>query len=113
MRSTVPQSRRRRAHPCRSGGRQPRPEDHRIRCGLVLIKSLLVAGVVALPLPALALGVRGLRRRRGLSADDRASFVMLVVLRMLVLLLVLALSGIILLSAVGAMVRDLELPSLV
>ncbi|MGY1602554.1 hypothetical protein [Geodermatophilus sp. SYSU D00815] len=79
----------------------------------MLIELLLVAGVVALPLPALALGVRGVGRRRGLSADDRASIVVLVALRVLTLLLVVALSGVVLLSAVGAMVRDLELPSLV
>ncbi|WP_448624843.1 hypothetical protein [Geodermatophilus sp. URMC 64] len=79
----------------------------------MLIESLLVAGVVALPLPAMALGVRGVSRRRGLRAEDRASFVTLVALRVLVLLLVFALSGITLLSAIGAMIRDLELPSLV
>jgi len=79
----------------------------------VVIKALLVAGVLALPLPALALGMRGLTRRRGLSTDDRASFAALVALRVLTLLLVLALSAVVLLSAVGAMIRDLELPSLV
>jgi hypothetical protein len=78
----------------------------------VLIKSLLVAGVVALPLPALALGVRGVRRRRGLPTADRASYVLLVTLRVLTLLLVVALSGVILLAAIGAMIRDLDLPSL-
>ena len=89
------------------------PDDHRIRCGLVVIEWLLIAGVVVLPLPALALGVRGVGRRRGLSAEDRASFVLLVCLRVVVLLLVLALSGVVLLAAIGALVRDLELPSLV
>jgi hypothetical protein len=79
----------------------------------VLIKSLLVAGVVALPLPALVLGARGVARRRGHSVDDRASLVVVVVLRALVLLLVAALSGVVLLAAIGAMVRDLDLPSLV
>ena len=78
-----------------------------------MIKSLLTAGVVVLPLPALALGMRGVGRRRGLSAEDRASFVMLLVLRVLTMLLVFALSGVVLLSAIGAMIRDLELPSLV
>jgi hypothetical protein len=84
-----------------------------IRCGLVLIESLLIAGVVVLPLPAMALGVRGVSRRRGLRAEDRASFVTLVALRVLVLVLVFVLSGVTLLSAIGAMIRDLELPSLV
>ena len=79
----------------------------------MLIKWLLVAGVVVLPLPALAMGLRGIGRRRGLSDEDRASFVLLVILRVITLLLVLALSGVVLLSAVGAMIRDLELPSLV
>jgi hypothetical protein len=79
----------------------------------VLIKSLLIAGVAVLPLPALVLGVRGAGRRRGLSTDDRASFVLLVVLRVLTLLLVFALSAVTLLSAIGALVRDLDLPSLV
>jgi hypothetical protein len=85
----------------------------RIRCGLVLIKSLLIAGVLVLPLPALGLGLRGVGRHRGLSADDRAPFVMLVTLRVLILLLVFALSAVILLAAVGAIVRDLALPNLV
>ena len=79
----------------------------------MLINWLLIAGVAVLPLPALALGVRGVRRRRGLSAEDRASFVLLVVLRVLVLLLVFALSAVVLLSAIGGMVRRLELPTMV
>jgi hypothetical protein len=79
----------------------------------VLIESLLVAGVVVLPLPSLALGVRGVARHRGLSIDDKVSFVLLVILRVVTLLLVFALSGVVLLSAIGAMIRDLELPSLV
>lgn len=79
----------------------------------MLIKSLLIAGVLVLPLPALALGLPGIGRRRGLSAEDRASFVLLVILRVVTLLLVFALSGVVLLSAIGAMIRDLDLPSLV
>jgi hypothetical protein len=79
----------------------------------VVIELLLVAGVVVLPLPALVMGVRGVALRRGLSVDDRASFVVLVVLRVLSLLLVFALSGVVLLSAIGAMIRDLQLPTLV
>jgi hypothetical protein len=79
----------------------------------VVIESLLVVGVVVLPLPALVMGVRGVAQRRGLSVDDRASFAVLLVLRLLTVLLVFALSGVVLLSAIGAMVRDLELPTLV
>src|SRR3954447_622125 len=107
MRSTVAQFRSRTLLPMTAA--QPEP----IRCGLVVIDSLLVAGVVVLPLPALALGVRGVSHRQGLSAEDRASFVMLLILRGLTLLLVFALSAVVLLSAIGAMIRDLELPSLV
>jgi hypothetical protein len=79
----------------------------------VIIESFLVAGVVVLPLPSLALGVRGVGRHPGLSVDDRVSFVLLVALRVLTLLLVFALSGVVLLSAIGAMIRHLELPRLV
>ncbi|MGY1618303.1 hypothetical protein ACI797_16310 [Geodermatophilus sp. SYSU D00691] len=79
----------------------------------MLIESLLVAGVVVLPLPALVLGVLGVRRHRGHSAEDRASLVVLIALRVFTLLLVFLLSGVVLLAAIGAMVRDLELPSLV
>jgi hypothetical protein len=79
----------------------------------VLINWLLIAGVAVLPLPALVLGVRGVSLRPGLSADDRASFVLLVVLRVLTLLLVFALSAVVLLSAIGGMVRRLELPTMV
>jgi len=79
----------------------------------VVIEWLLVAGVVVLPLPALGMGLRGIGRRRGLAADDRVSFVLLVTLRVVIVLLVFALSVVVLLSAVGALVRDLDLPSLV
>jgi hypothetical protein len=79
----------------------------------VVVELLLVAGVVVLPLPALVVGVRGVANRRGLSVDDRASFTVLVVVRVLTLLLVLALSAVVLLSAIGAMIRHLDLPTLV
>ena len=79
----------------------------------MLVKSLLVAGVLVLPVPALVLGVPGVARHRGLGSDDRLALVLLVVLRVLTLLLVLALSGLTLLTAIGAMVRDLDLPALV
>jgi hypothetical protein len=79
----------------------------------VVVDVLLVAGVVVLPLPALVMGVRGVGHRQGQSIADRASFAVLVVLRVLALVLVFVLSGVVLLSAIGAMIRDLELPALV
>jgi hypothetical protein len=82
----------------------------------VLVKSLVIAGVVLLPLPALVLGGRGLFRRRGYSAGeqgDRASLVLLIVFRALVLLLVFALTAVCLVSSIGAMIKDVELHGLV
>src|SRR3954447_8848807 len=84
------------------------PDGHPIRCGLVVVESLLVAGVVVLPLPALVMGVRGVADHPGLAVDHRTSFAVLVTLRVLALLLVFALSGVVLLVAIGAMIRDLE-----
>jgi hypothetical protein len=83
---------------------------------LVLVKSLMIAGVAVLPLPALVLGARRLLSRRGYAAftpDDRAGHAVMIVLRVLVLLLVFALSGITLLSLIGAMVKDVSMPGLV
>jgi hypothetical protein len=82
----------------------------------VLVKSLVLAGVVLVALPALVLGARGAFRRPGYSADlpsDRASVVVLVTLRLLTLLLMFALSGITIVSAVGALIKDVELHGLV
>ena len=82
----------------------------------MLVQLLVAAGVVLLPLPALLLGARGLRRRPGLTYDepaDRVSFALLVTLRVLVLLLVFALSAVTLVSAIGAAVKDVELHGLV
>lgn len=82
----------------------------------MLVQLLVAAGVVLLPLPALLLGARGLRRRPGLTYDepaDRVSFALLVTLRVLVLLLVFALSTVTLVSAIGAAVKDVELHGLV
>ena len=82
----------------------------------MLIQVLLVVGVVLFPLPALYLGARNLFKRSGYSVDqpsDRASFLMLVFLRALTCLLVLALSLVTLVSAVGALVRGVELHGLV
>jgi hypothetical protein len=78
----------------------------------VLVTWLVIAGVVLLPLPALVVGARGLRRRRGYSAGepgDRASLVLLVVGRTLLLLLVLALTALVLVSAIGALLNDVVL----
>jgi hypothetical protein len=83
----------------------------------VVLELVMVAGVVLVALPALWSGTRGLTLRSGhYSSDvsaDRASLALLVTLRVLLLLVVLALSAVTLVSAVGAAVRDLELPSLV
>jgi type IV secretory pathway VirB3-like protein len=82
----------------------------------VLVKLLVAAGVVLLPLPALVLGARGLLKRPGYSPDepaDRASYILLVGLRGLVLLLVLALSVVILVSTIGAAVVDVQLHGMV
>jgi hypothetical protein len=83
----------------------------------VVLALVMVAGVVLAALPALWFGLRGITLRSGhYSSDasaDRASLVLLVGVRTLVLLLVLLLSAVTLVSAVGAVVRDLELPSLV
>jgi hypothetical protein len=82
----------------------------------VLIKVLVIAAVVALPLPALVLGARGVFRRPGYDPDlpgDRVSAALLVALRMLTLLLVFALSAITLLSAIGALIKGVELHGLV
>jgi hypothetical protein len=82
----------------------------------VIAQALLVAGVVLIALPALVLGIRGLFRRRGFSAvepGDRASYAVVVALRLLLVVLVFALSGVTLVSCVGAMIKELDLPSLV
>ncbi len=82
----------------------------------MLLELVMVAGVVLVALPALWLGVRGIPRRPGYDASDpadRASFAVLVVLRVLLVALVLALSAVVLVSAVGALVRDVDMPLLV
>jgi hypothetical protein len=82
---------------------------------LVVVKALMIAGVVLLPLPALVLGARGVRGRRRITGDtgDRVSRLLLVVLRLFVLLLLLCLSGLCLVSLVGAMVKGVSMPGLV
>jgi hypothetical protein len=83
----------------------------------VVLELLMVAGVVIVALPALVWGIGGVRRRSGhYSSDvgaDRASLVLLVSIRALTLLLVALLSAVVLVSAVGAIIRDLVMPSLV
>jgi hypothetical protein len=80
-----------------------------------MIKALMIAGVAALPLPALVLGGRAVGGRRRITAEagDRVSLALLVVLRVLLLLLIFALSGVLLLSLVGAMVKGVAMPTLV
>ena len=82
----------------------------------MLVNLLIAAGVVLFPVPALAMGARGLLKRPGYSADepaDRLSYVVLVTLRALLLLVVFALSAVILVSTIGATVRDVPLHGLV
>ncbi|MGY1803665.1 hypothetical protein ACI78T_10320 [Blastococcus sp. SYSU D00922] len=82
----------------------------------MLVKLLVAAGVLVLPVPALVLGARGLLKRPGYSAEepaDRASYVLVVALRALVLLLVLALSAVVLVSTIGAAVVDVQLHGMV
>jgi len=87
-----------------------------IPSGLVLVNLLIAAGVLLFPLPALVLGARGLLKRPGYSADepaDRVSYIVLVTLRILLLLVVFALSVVILVSTIGASIRDVQLHGLV
>jgi hypothetical protein len=107
-----------------SPGRGPRPGRRRrpllfaepIPSGLVLVNLLIAAGVLLFPLPALVLGARGLLKRPGYSADepaDRVSYIVLVTLRILLLVVVFALSVVILVSTIGASIRDVQLHGLV
>ena len=75
----------------------------------------MAVGVVVLALPALALGVGRLTRRGPRTPGATTSeFVVVLVGRVLGLLLILALSALVLVATVGALVRDLpDLPSLV
>jgi hypothetical protein len=82
----------------------------------VLVNLLIAVAVVLFPIPALVLGARGLLKRPGFNPDepaDRASYIVVVVLRCLLLLLVFALSAVILLSTIGATVKDVPLHGLV
>src|SRR5689334_16914276 len=75
----------------------------------------MLIGIAVLPLPALYLGARGVpgRRRYAAQPADRFSQLLLVGVRLLVLLLILALSGITLLSLIGALVKAVAMPGLV
>ena len=77
----------------------------------------MIAGVLAVAVPALVRGALGLRRRSGhYSSDvtaDRISLVLLVAGRLLTLTVVAVLALVVLVCAVGAIVRDLEMPGLV
>ena len=77
----------------------------------------MIVGVVVLPLPALALGVRGLLRRTGRASiderTDRVELVLLVTGRLIALLLLSVLSAITLLACIGGLVKGLRVPSLV
>jgi hypothetical protein len=82
----------------------------------VLVQLLIAAGVVLFPLPMLALGATGLLKHPGYRPDERAdrvSYILVVSLRALTLLLVFALSAVTLVSAIGAMIRDIQLHGLV
>lgn len=82
----------------------------------MLIQILMAAGVVVLALPALVLGLRRLTRRgqRTLRpGGNRSEFAVVLLGRVLGLLLILLLSALVLVATIGALVQDLELPSLV
>jgi heme/copper-type cytochrome/quinol oxidase subunit 1 len=90
----------------------PLREDVPIPSLLVLVTWLVIAGVVLFALPALVLGARGLFRRRGYSPvepGDRSTIVLLITGRAIVLLLVLVLTALVLVSSVGALLKDVEL----
>lgn len=82
----------------------------------MLVNLLIAAGVVLFPVPALMLGIRGLLKRPGFSADepaDRLSYIVVVILRLVLVLLVFALSAVILVSTIGATIREVDLHGLV
>ena len=82
----------------------------------MLVNLLIAAGVLLFPLPALVLGARGLLKRPGYSADepaDRVSYIVLVTLRILLLVVVFALSAVILVSTIGATIVNVQLHGLV
>lgn len=82
-----------------------------------MLVNLLIAVVVAVfPIPTLVMGARGLLKRPGFNPDepaDRVSYVVVVVLRVLLLVLVFALSAVTLVSTIGASIRHVPLHGLV
>jgi hypothetical protein len=84
----------------------------------VVIQVLMAVGVVVLALPALVLGARRFTRRGPRTVrpagGNRSEFVVVLVGRTLGLLAILALSALVLVATIGALVRDLDdMPSLV
>jgi hypothetical protein len=82
----------------------------------VLLEVLMTVAVLAVPVPALVVGVRGLSRRSGrpiAQRSDRVEFGLVIAGRVLGLLLLFALSGITLLSCIGGLVKSVDVPSLV
>jgi hypothetical protein len=82
----------------------------------VLVNLLVAAGVVAFPVPALVMGARGFLRRPGYHPDepaDRLSHVLVVCARGLALLLLCLLSALVLVSTIGATIKDVQLHGLV
>jgi hypothetical protein len=82
----------------------------------VLVNLLIAAAVALFPIPALILGARGLLKRPGFNPEepaDRLSYVVVVVLRVVLLVLVFALSAVILVSTIGATIRSVPLHGLV
>ena len=83
----------------------------------MVIAVLMVVGVVLFPLPALVLGATRLLRRSGRASTDeradRAELVLVVTGRLIGLLLLFALSGVTLLSCIGALIKDVQVHSLV
>src|SRR5829696_4271765 len=108
--SCPPTARKLAAGPLQEGHPEPIPS------GLVLVDLLIAAGVLLFPLPALVRGARGLLKRPGYTADepaDRLSYFLVVGFRSLALLLVFALSAVILVSTIGAAIKDVELHGMV
>jgi hypothetical protein len=77
----------------------------------------MVVGVLALAVPALVLGVLGLRQRSGRASTDRTTdrieLGLLVTGRLLALVLLFLLSAVTLLACVGGVLKGLRVPSLV
>lgn len=82
----------------------------------MFLQLLVAAAVVLLPLPSLALGVRNVSRIPGFAPGDpgdRTSVVVIVSLRVVALLLVFLLSAVCLVSAIGSLIKGIELHGLV